>query len=121
MATINDAKTLILEANSVASAEAGFAFAEAAGYSDAEEFFSLAMSRILYSDDQIARGERYAVEPGSLDAEPLDAKQISKLQSEAGEAGDLAMVEICDRALAGDAAAISECARVIHDAKAQNA
>jgi len=68
MATIDQAKALILEGNSTAAAEEGFAFAEAEGYEAAEEFFSLAMSRILYSNAQLANGERFAVDPGSLDA-----------------------------------------------------
>jgi len=45
--------------------------------------------------------------------------QIAALRSEAGVAGDLAQVAICDRALAGDAEARRECARVIADAAAQ--
>ena len=45
--------------------------------------------------------------------------QIRALRSEAGVAGDLAQVAICDRALAGDADARRECARVIADAAAQ--
>lgn len=42
--------------------------------------------------------------------------QIEKLSDEAGEAGDLEQVAICNKALEGDAAAIAECARVITDA-----
>lgn len=42
--------------------------------------------------------------------------QIKSLSNEAGEAGDLEQVAICDRALTGDAAATAECARVIADA-----
>lgn len=42
--------------------------------------------------------------------------QIEKLSDEAGEAGDLEQVAICDKALEGDAAAVAECARVIADA-----
>lgn len=45
----------------------GSAYAELIGYSDEEGFFSLAMSRILYSDAQLDEGARFAVEPGSLD------------------------------------------------------
>lgn len=40
-------------------------------------------------------------------------RQIEELRDEAGRAGDLAQVEICDRALGGDDDAIDECARVI--------
>lgn len=46
---------------------------------------------------------------------------IRLLRDEAGSAGDLAQVEICDRALAGDEQAIEECARVITHAAAQAA
>ena len=49
----------------------------------------------------------------------LEPRQIAALQSEAGAAGDLAMVAICEAALAGDEAASAECARVIADAQAQ--
>lgn len=45
--------------------------------------------------------------------------QIESLMVEAGEHGDTAQVEICERALAGDAAARAECERVIADAAAQ--
>jgi hypothetical protein len=49
------------------SAEEGADYAEQIGYDDVEGFFSLAMSKILYSDDQLANGARFAVEPGSLE------------------------------------------------------
>jgi len=49
----------------------------------------------------------------------LADEQIRDLQREAGEAGDLAQVAICDRALEGDEAARAECARVIRAARAQ--
>lgn len=45
--------------------------------------------------------------------------QIKALRSEAGSAGDLEQVAICDRALRGDDDARAECARVIADAAAQ--
>ncbi|HET9554378.1 MAG TPA: hypothetical protein VFP50_15555 [Anaeromyxobacteraceae bacterium] len=45
-------------------------------------------------------------------------EQIQALRAEAGAAGDLAQVELCDRALAGDASARVRCARVIADAAA---
>lgn len=45
--------------------------------------------------------------------------QIEALRAEAGEAGDMAQVAICERALAGDMAARVECAHVIADAQAQ--
>jgi len=43
--------------------------------------------------------------------------QIRALSDEAGAHGDLEMVAICTRALAGDAAAIAECVRVIQSAE----
>lgn len=41
---------------------------------------------------------------------------IEQLRLEAAEAGDLAQVDICDRALDGDKEARAECARVIQEA-----
>lgn len=46
-------------------------------------------------------------------------EQIETLRDEASEAGDLAQMAICTRALAGDAAARRECERVIRAARAQ--
>lgn len=40
------------------------------------------------------------------------------LRAEAGVAGDLEQVAVCDRALAGDLDAQAECERVISDASA---
>ncbi len=51
----------------------------------------------------------------------LTAAQIRALRDEAGVAGDLAQVRVCDRALAGDLDARDECARVIRDAAAMAA
>jgi len=48
----------------------------------------------------------------------ITTAQISTLSDEAGAHGDLEMVAICTRALAGDAAAIAECVRVIESAEA---
>lgn len=45
--------------------------------------------------------------------------QLRALRTEASQAGDLAQVTLCDRALDGDTAALVECARVIADAQAQ--
>lgn len=45
-------------------------------------------------------------------------QQLHDLRSEAGSAGDAEMVAICDRALEGDAEALSECADVIAAARA---
>ena len=44
--------------------------------------------------------------------------QIEALSMDSGVAGDLEMVEVCARALAGDELARAECARVIADALA---
>ena len=66
MATIELARKIILDQYSAKELAEGEAYAEAQGYEDAEEFFSLAMAKILYSD--LRDGEaRYPVEPGSLD------------------------------------------------------
>ncbi len=46
--------------------------------------------------------------------------QISTLSDEAGAHGDLEMVAICERALAGDEAAVAECVRVIQSAEAED-
>lgn len=40
-------------------------------------------------------------------------EQITALRFEAATAGDLAMVRICDRAIAGSSRALRECRRVI--------
>jgi len=45
---------------------------------------------------------------------------IQLLRSEAGQHGDLEMVTICERALAGDDEAVAECERVISYAAAQD-
>ena len=47
-------------------------------------------------------------------------EQIRALSDEAGQAGDLEQVAICERALNGDGAARAECGRVIADAAAQS-
>lgn len=49
----------------------------------------------------------------------LTDHQIETLYDEAAQAGDLAMVAICRRALSGDDAARAEVVRVITDAEAQ--
>jgi len=51
--------------------------------------------------------------------ETLADDQITTLRTEAGSAGDLAQVALCDRALTGDTEARTECVRVIRDAEAQ--
>lgn len=45
---------------------------------------------------------------------------IDELRAEAAAAGDKAMVDICERALEGDTAAMIACYRVINDARAQD-
>ena len=49
----------------------------------------------------------------------ITREQISKLSDEAGEHGDMEQVEICRRALDGDADAVAECQRAIDRALAQ--
>lgn len=44
----------------------GIAYAEEIGWSTTEEAMSLTVSRILYGDKDLAAGERFPVEPGSL-------------------------------------------------------
>lgn len=51
-------------------------------------------------------------------AHTITDEQIATLRAEAGAAGDMAQVAICDRALRGSAAARAECARVIAEAQA---
>jgi hypothetical protein len=47
-------------------------------------------------------------------------EQIARLMTEAGEAGDLAQVELCESALRGDATARALCETAIRDAEAQS-
>ena len=68
MATLETARSIILDQYSAADLAAGEAYATAVGYEDAEEFFSLAMAKILYSAADLESGARFPVEPGSLDA-----------------------------------------------------
>lgn len=49
----------------------------------------------------------------------ITRQQLYALRSEAGDAGDESMAETCDRALDGDADAITECERLVDDAEAQ--
>lgn len=44
--------------------------------------------------------------------------EIKGLRDAAGEAGDMAMVAVCDEALAGDARSLAICERVARDAAA---
>ena len=68
----------------------------------------------------IAAYEAYeaSTRPSNPEATPTDT-QLEALRTEAGQAGDLAQVALCDRALDGDAAALAACARVITYAAAQ--
>lgn len=43
--------------------------------------------------------------------------QIERLRAEAGEAGDVAQVAICDRALRGSQRAIRACERIIRETR----
>lgn len=57
--------------------------------------------------------------PGLIDLNCAeDREKLEALRREATAAGDEAQVAICDHALAGDEAAIHECARVLRDAQA---
>lgn len=53
-----------------------------------------------------------------MTADPVTDEQIADLQTEAGENGDRAQMALCRKALAGDAAARSECVAVILEARA---
>ena len=44
--------------------------------------------------------------------------QVQKLRNEAANAGDMEQVELCDRALAGDANAADECAEALSELRA---
>lgn len=51
----------------------------------------------------------------------MTTHEIEAMRDEAGAAGDMAMVAICDRALSGDEKAIVICERVASDAAAMAA
>lgn len=53
-----------------------------------------------------------------LTAETITDDQIRALRREAGEAGDVAMAELCDSALRGNADHRAHCAHVINTARA---
>jgi ABC-type transport system involved in cytochrome bd biosynthesis fused ATPase/permease subunit len=59
-----------------------------------------------------------AKKKSSKRAQPVTDSQISSLAKEAANAGDNAMVKICGRALSGNKAARTECARVLMAARA---
>lgn len=54
-----------------------------------------------------------------LDSIAITDAQIETLSAEAGEAGDLEQVTLCQQALEGDAGARAKCERVIRAAQAQ--
>lgn len=54
----------------------------------------------------------------STTIETITDEQIEALKSEARDAGDFEQVTLCDKALAGNAAARAECVRVIRAAEA---
>jgi hypothetical protein len=58
------------------------------------------------------------VRPDSVRTWTVDEDAIAALRTEAGEAGDLAQVALCDRALTGDAEALVECTALIEHARA---
>lgn len=48
----------------------GIFYAMAVGYDDDDEALSLVVSRILYSNNQLAAGAHFSVEPGSWGEQP---------------------------------------------------
>jgi hypothetical protein len=48
-----------------------------------------------------------------MTTETVTTEQIKALHTEAGAAGDLDQVRVCDAALEGDEAAVAKCAEVI--------
>jgi hypothetical protein len=68
MATVELAKKIIEDSYPVDRAQKGYEQAERIGYTDGEEFFSIAVARILWSEEEVDQGLRYPVEPGSLDS-----------------------------------------------------
>ena len=60
-------RTLLLRAGYTdAQIEEGIAYAEKEGVSDASDVVALAVSRILYSDEQLAEGARFSLDAGEL-------------------------------------------------------
>jgi hypothetical protein len=53
-----------------------------------------------------------------MEKKNISDAQIEALRDEAAQAGDLAMVEVCELALEGNQGSRAECARVIADADA---
>lgn len=50
----------------------------------------------------------------------ITLEQVESLSDEAGQAGDLEMVAICGRAIAGDESAVRQCEQVIADTEGQD-
>lgn len=67
--------------------------------------------------DAVVAGEHNDVADES--ALHIEEDILESLRDEAEAAGDQAQVAICERAIAGDAAAVLECVRVISHAQAQ--
>lgn len=84
------------------------AFAREAGYSTYAE---------ACEEHPVAEGEMVVTE---VEDASISDEQIEALRRDAGEAGDLEMVAICDRALEGDEAAQARCAEAISDARAMD-
>lgn len=57
--------------------------------------------------------ERSAEGRWVVTGEPLEVWRVQVLREEAGQAGDVEMVEVCERALRGDVGDLAECVRVI--------
>lgn len=55
--------------------------------------------------------------PSKLSGKSITRGQILQLQREAGMAGDSLQYAICEKALAGNRSARTECARVINEAR----
>ena len=53
-------------------------------------------------------------------SDTINDSDIRQLRDEASQAGDVAQVAICNRALIGVEAAIGECVRVINEAEAMD-
>lgn len=67
MITIEQVTAIIADQCSASQVAEGVAYAEKIGYSDAYEFFGIAMAKILYSESDLNDGARYPVEQGSLE------------------------------------------------------
>lgn len=88
----------------------------------AQEIANTRGESVWYGDDDgedLLWEQLTRVDPSEVQTpDAITNGQIRRLSNEAGEHGDLDMVAICDRALAGDESARAECARAIADAAA---